>query len=138
MDYEKSLRDIMKRKETILKRYRQEYINYGTYNGLSEFKSSITTSLGNLNGLNNEIVSLKKTVLNECLNKNNNIEKSLTNTDTIMKETSILNMKLNDLQNKSETAEGSVEESQFFYKQDLANVIGKIVCIGIIIYALRR
>jgi hypothetical protein len=55
-----------------------------------------------------------------------------------MKETSILNMKLNDLQNKSETAEGSVEESQFFYKQDLANVIGKIVCIGIIIYALRR
>ena len=31
-------------------------------------------SLGNLNGLNHEIVGLAKTVLNECLNKNNNIE----------------------------------------------------------------
>ena len=138
MDYTKSLKDIMKKKDEVLKKYRQEYVNYGINNEMSELKRQLMSSLGKLNGLNNNIVGLKKSVLNHCMEKNSKIEQMLQKSNRIMLENRKLEKQLNGLQNKSETAEGSLEESQFFYKQDLSNVIGKIICIGIIIYALRR
>lgn len=138
MSYTKSLNDIMKKKDEVLKRYRQEYVNYGINDEVSELKRQLMSSLGKLNGLNNNIVELKKGVLNQCMEKNNKIEQMLQTSNRILKENRSLESQLNGLQNKSETAGGSLEESQFFYKQDLSNVIGKIICIGIIIYALRR
>ena len=138
MDYTKSLNDIMKKKNEVLKKYRQEYVNYGINNEITELKKQLMSSLGKLNGLNNNIVVLKKSVLNHCMEKNNKIEKILQKSNRIMLENHKLERQLNGLQNKSETAEGSLQESQFFYKEDLSNVIGKIICIGIIIYALRR
>ena len=135
----KSKKDkLISRKKKTLQEYKNNYINYARLDGGDAQQEKLDISLGALNGINNESVNLKNEILELCLNKQEEIAYIFDEYNSLEQQNTKLQKQLNSLKQDKNTSVGSIQESKFFYSEDFVNLIGKIICLGIIISFLRR